>query len=199
MVAFTSAPVELELRHATRRGACRAAVAVAGDGAVLAVVTGDHVRFSRLPAEAAVAGLVGVLPAEPPARGTQVTLPLAEVDAAIIHALDPDADRLDPDDALVAELSRRGVAAPDARLFAALAGGKRLRTAEFGISCRDRAGVRRRSPDTIQVIDTRHGRTLLHLRGDYLVATPADGAVIIRALAGLRAAGLDRLGGNRLG
>jgi hypothetical protein len=199
MVAFAGAPVELQLRHATRRGACRAAVAVADEAAVLAVVTGDHVRFSRLPAGAAVAALIGVLPVEPPARGSQVTLPLAEVDAAITRGLEPDAERLDADDLLVAELSRRGVAAPDARLFAALAGGRRVRTAEFGLCCRDRAGARHRCPDTIQVVDTRRGRTLLHRRGDYLVATPADEATIVRALTELRAAGLDRLGGNRLG
>lgn len=199
MLAFTRAQVELELRYASQHNAGRASVAVVDDTAVLTVVTGDHVRFSRLPGEAAATGLVGVLPTEAPAMGTRITLPMAEVDAARLRALDPDAGQLDPDDALVAGLTSRGVAAPDARLFVSLAGGKRLRMAEFGISCRDRAGTRHRYPDTIQVVDTRHGRALLHQRGEYLVVTPADRWTVVRALTDLRATGLDRLGGNRLG
>jgi hypothetical protein len=194
MTAFAQSPVEVDLRFAAGRGAeVRAAVAATDDTAFLAVVTGGHVRFSRVPAEAAVAALVGVLPPEQPARGTLVSLPVAEVDTAITRSME---HGVDADEGVVSGLAARGVARTDARLFVSLVGSKRLRFAEFGLTFRDRTGARRRCGRTVQVVDMRRGRAVLHTRGDYLVAAPADGGTVVRVLTALRDAELDR---NRLG
>jgi hypothetical protein len=208
MAAFAQSPVEADLRFAVGRGVgsragLKAAVAILDEVAFLAVVTNGHVRFSRVPADAGLAGLVNVLPAEKPARGTLISLPMAEVDAAVTRSMEyvlaGRVDIPDHDEILVDSLTGRGVADQDARLFASLVGGKRLRFAEFGITSRDRTGVRRRCTRTVQVVDMRVGRAVLHTKGDYFVAAPADQATIVRALTELRDAELDRLGGNRLG
>ncbi len=197
MTAFAQSAVEVDLRFvAGRRPEVRAAVATVDDVAFLAVVTGGHVRFSRMPAEAAVPALVRVLPAEQPARGAPVSLPVAEVDAAITRSMESGGDA---DDGVVGGLAERGVARADAELFVSLAGGRRLRMAEFGITVRDRTGARRRCGRTVQVVDTRRGRAVLHTRGGYLVAAPADAVTIARVLTDVRDAEFDRLGGNRLG
>lgn len=196
MTAFAHAVVEVDLRGTT---GIRAAVAVADDAAYLCVVVRGHVRFSRVPAEAALAALVAVLPAEAPARGTAISLPLTDVDAAITATLEPDAPPADPERALVAGLTARGVAGPDARLFAALTGDARARLTEFGITYRTRTGARHRCAATVHVVDTRQGRAVRYIRGAYLVTAPADGHTVVRALTDLRDAELDRLGGNRLG
>jgi ESX secretion-associated protein EspG len=200
MTAFAQAAVEVDLRGTTRTGTgVRAAVAVLDDAAYLAVVVRGHVRFSRVPAEAALAALVAVLPAEPPARGTAISLPLADVDAAVTAALESGTPPADPDRVLVAGLTARGIAEPDAWLFTTLTGGLRSRLTEFGITCRDRTGARRRCTGTAHVIDTRRGRAVRYIRGGYLVTAPADSHTVVHALADLRDAELDRLGGNRLG
>jgi hypothetical protein len=206
MCAFAQSPVEVDLRFTAPRGATVGAAVATLDGmAFLAVVTNGHVRFSRIPAEAAVAALVHVLPAEPPARGTMVTIPVADVDAAVTRSmerlLDGTAGKGHPDwdTGLIISLTNRGVAGPDARLFASLTGGKRLRFAEFGVTCRDRTGARRRASRTVQVVDTRRGRAAVHTRGDYLVAAPADAASVVGVLTELRDGEFGRLGGNRLG
>ena len=197
MTAFARSPIEMDLRFvAGRAPEIRAAVATSDDVAFLAVVTDQHVRFSRVPAEAAAAALVRVLPAERPATGTPVSLPVAEVDAAITRSMEQEPDG---DDGVVRGLVTRGVAATDAALFVALAGSRRLRSAAFGITFRDRSGRRRRCGSTVQVVDTRRGRAVLHTRGDYLVAAPADDNVVTRVLTEVRDAEFDRLGGNRLG
>ncbi|HEX5405005.1 MAG TPA: ESX secretion-associated protein EspG [Pseudonocardiaceae bacterium] len=208
MAVFASAPVEVDLRFAAGRGVggrgrSRAAVAFADDVAFLAVVTNGHVRFSRVPADAGLAALVNVLPQAKPARGTLISLPIAEVDAAMTRSMEyvlaGRADIPDQDEILVNSLTGRGVADQDARLFASLVGGKRLRFTEFGITSRDRHGVRRRCAHTVQVVDMRVGRAVLHTTGDYFVAAPADGATVVAALTELRDTELGRLGGNRLG
>ena len=197
MTAFAQSAVEVDLRFVAGATAeVRAAVATTDDVAFLAVVTGGYVRLRRVPAEAAVAELVRVLPAEEPARGTLVSLPVAEVDAAITRSMEIGSDA---DDGVVSGLAARGVARTDARLFVSLVGSKRLRFAEFGITFRDRNGTRRRCGRTVQVVDMRRGRAVLHTRGEYLVAAPADGTTIARVLTEVRDAELDRLGGNRLG
>jgi hypothetical protein len=208
MAAFAQSPVEADLRFAGgpgvgSRAGIRAAVAVLDEVAFLAVVTNGHVRFSRVPAEVALTVLVQVLPSAAPARGTLISLPIAEVDAAITRSMEyvlaGRADVPDRDEMLVDTLTARGVADQDAVLFGSLVGGKRLRFAEFGITSRDRAGVRRRCARTVQVVDTRVGRAVLHTKGDYLMAAPADQSTVVRALTELRDTELDRLGGNRLG
>lgn len=204
MATFAQAPMTMDLRSTASRGTGVTAAVAALDGvAFLAVVTGGHVRFSRIPAEAALPGLVHVLPAEAPARGTLVTLPTADVDAAVTGSMQRAMTRpvgiLDSGDCLIAGLTRRGVARTDARLFVSLVGGKRLRTSEFGISFRDRSGALHRSSRTMRVLDVRRGRAVLHAKGDYLVAAPADSATVLRVLTELRDAEHDRLGGNRLG
>jgi hypothetical protein len=206
LCAFAQSPVEVDLRFTAARGTVvGAAVATLDEAAFLAVVTNGHVRFSRVPAEAAVAALVHVLPSETPARGATITLPVADADAAVTRSMDRLLDGTagkghpDWDTSLIACLASRGVATADARLFAALTGGKRLRFAEFGVTCRDRTGGRRRSSRTVQVVDTRRGRAALHTRGDYLTATPADTATLVGMLTELRDGEFDRLGGNRLG
>jgi hypothetical protein len=193
MAAFAFAPLVVDLRGTSRR----AAVAVLDDVAHLAVVARGRVRFSRVPADAALAALVDLLPAHDPARGTAISLPTADVDVAATAALEP--GTADPEGAFVAGLTGRGVAEPDARLFAALVGGTRLRLTEFGITCRARTGARRRGTATVEVVDTRRGRAVRYPKGAYLVAAPASSATVITALALLRDAELDRLGGNRLG
>lgn len=194
MTAFTQSPVEMDLRFVAGRAAeVRAAVATADGVAFLAVVTGGHVRFSRVPVEAAVSALVRVLPAEQPARGTLVSLPVADVDAAITRSMEIGSDA---DDGVVKGLAARGVARTDARLFVSLVGSKRLRFAEFGITFRDRGGARRRCGRTVQVVDMRRGRAVLHTRGEYLVAAPADATTIARVLTEVRDAEFDRPAGG---
>ncbi len=154
---------------------------------VIGVLSGDRVVLRRLPGswadDAAGAALVGLLPRERPANGTSVSLPVTEVDRAIVAALD---EGHELDAGLVKGLTDRGVAPVDALMFAGLTSRKRLRTALFGITVRDRQGVRHRSTNTVRVIDTERGRAILSARGDYLVATPADDRTLTRALAELR-------------
>lgn len=190
MTAFAHADVEVDLRFAAGRGAeVRAAVTTHHGAAVLAVVTSGHVRFSRVPAEAALPALVHVLPPVEPARGTLVSLPVAEVDAAITRSMERGQDA---DDGVIGDLTARGMSGADARLFVSLVGSKRLRFAEFGVTVRDRDGVRHRGSRTVQAIDMRRGRAVLYTRGDYLVAAPADEHTLVRVLGQLRDAELER-------
>jgi EspG family len=190
MSVFAHADVEVDLRFAAGRGAeVRAAVTVHDGVAVLAVVTNGHVRFSRLPAETALPALVNVLPPVEPARGTLVSLPVAEVDAAITRSME---NGQDSDDGVIGDLTAHGMYGADARLFVSLVGSKRLRFAEFGITLRDGAGVRHRGSRTVQAVDMRRGRAVLYQRGDYLVAAPADEHTLATVLTRLRDAELDR-------
>jgi hypothetical protein len=202
ITAFAYAPVEVDLRFATTPGVeVRAAVSRYEGRAFLAVVTGDHVRFSGLPAAAGLAALVSVLPQMDPARGTQISLPIAEVDAAITTAMESGAPSTGPDadDQLVRGLVARGVSRPDARLFVSLVGGRRLRSAEFGVTVRDRTGHRHRGRRTIQAVDTRRGRAVRYTRGGYLVAAPADRDTFVRILAEAADAELDRVRATGMG
>jgi hypothetical protein len=197
MSVFAHARAEVDLRFAARRGTEVRAAVTAEDGvAMLAVITGGHVRFSRLPEEAALAALVSVLPSTEPAKGTLVSLPVAEVDAAITTSMERG---LDCDDGVVHGLTARGVSGADARLFVSLVGTRRLRIAEFGVTIRGRSGARHRCSRTVQVVDTRRGRSVLYTRGDYLVAAPADRDTVVSALGELRDAEPGRLDDNRLG
>lgn len=196
MTAFAQSPVEVDLRFTAGRARIRAAVATLDDAAHLAVVTGGHVRFSRVPAEAAVAALVAVLPAEQPAGGTPVHLPVADVDLAVTRSMEAPHRA---DEVFVDALVERGVDLADARLFTTLVGSRRVRLAEFGITFLDRARVRQRCAATVQVVDTRYGRAVLCATHDYVLAAPADEVTVIRELTRLRDAELDRLRGNRLG
>jgi hypothetical protein len=81
----------------------------------------------------------------------------------------------------------------DAQLFVALVGSKRLRFAEFGVTVRDRDGVRHRGSRTVQAIDMRRGRAALYTRGDYLVASPADQNTLARLVGRLRDTECERL------
>jgi EspG family len=195
MSVFAHATVEVDLRFAAGRGAeVRAAVTTAGDVAVLAVVTNGHVRFSRVPAGAALPALIHVLPPAEPARGTLVSLPVAEVDAAITRSMERGQDS---DDGVIGDLTARGMSGADARLFVSLVGSKRLRFAEFGVTVRDKLGARRRGSQTVQAVDMRRGRAVLYTRGQYLVAAPADEHTLARVLGQLRDAacnGMDDAG-----
>ncbi|HEX9338291.1 MAG TPA: ESX secretion-associated protein EspG [Pseudonocardiaceae bacterium] len=192
MSAFAHAGVAVDLRFAAGRGAeVRAAVTTHDGVAILAVVTNGHVRFSRVPADAALPALVHVLPPAEPARGTLVSLPVAEVDAAITRSMERGQDS---DDVVVGDLTARGMSGADARLFVSLVGCKRLRFAEFGVTVRDKIGVRHRGSRTVQAIDMRRGRAVLYTRGDYLVAAPADEHTLARELGRLRDAETERLG-----
>jgi hypothetical protein len=191
MSLFAHAPVAVDLRFAAGHGAeVRAAVATHERVAVLAVVTNGHVRFSQLPADAALPALVNVLPPVEPARGTPVSLPVAEVDAAIIRSMERGQDS---DDGVVGDLTARGMSGADAKLFVSLVGSKRLRFAEFGVTVRDRDGLRHRGNRTVQAIDMRRGRAALYTRGDYLVASPADQNTLARLVGQLRDTECDRL------
>lgn len=197
MTVFAHARTEVDLRFVAGRGVdVRAAVTTADGVAILAVITNGHVRFSRIPAEAALAALVNVLPATSPATGTLVSLPVAEVDAAITNSM---ARGVDNDTGVVGALTGRGVSAVDARLFVSLVGTRRMRFAEFGLTVRERSGVRHRCSRNVQVVDMRRGRAVLYTKGDYLVAAPADRNTVVEALRELRTAELDRLDDNRLG
>lgn len=198
MSLFAHAPVAVDLRFAAGRGAeVRAAVATHERVAVLAVVTNGHVRFSRMPADAALPALVNVLPPVEPARGTPVSLPVAEVDAAIIRSMERGQAGIeqDSDDGVVGDLTARGMSGADAKLFVSLVGSKRLRFAEFGVTVLDRDGQRHRGNRTVQAIDMRRGRAALYTRGDYLVASPADQNTLARLVGRLRDAESERLAG----
>jgi ESAT-6 protein secretion system EspG family protein len=197
MSAFAHATVEVDLRFAAGRGAeVRAAVTTHDGVAILAVVTGGHVRFSRVPADAALPALVNVLPPAEPARGTLVSLPVAEVDAAITRSMELGQDS---DDGVVGDLTARGMSGADAQLFVSLVGCKRLRFAEFGVTVRDRLGARHRGSRTVQAVDMRRGRAVLYTRGDYLVAAPADEHTLVQVLGKLRDDELDRHDEGRSG
>jgi EspG family len=179
--AFANAAFEIDLRVVGGRCPEVRAVLTGDDRtAMLAVVTGGHVRFSRVPAEAGLPALIGVLPPVDAARGLPVSLPLAIVDEAITTAMDQGRSG---DDGVATALAARGVAADDAALFTDLVPARRIRTAEFGVTVRDRAGVRRRSGRTVHTVDTRRGRAVRHTRGDYLVVEPASPETIARVLA----------------
>jgi hypothetical protein len=194
-IVFGQSSFDVALRDSGRPGR-RSAVAFLDDVAFLAVVADGHVRFRRLPADTALTALVTQLPAAPPAKGTTITLPLAVADAAITRSME--FDSADPDTALVDCLVDRGLAPADAGLFAALADGERLRSAEFGVTYRGRTG-RRRCVPTVRVADTPHGRSVLYPTGDYLVSAPADEPTVVRALTAVCDAELGSLGGKRLG
>lgn len=205
ITAFAHAPVEVDLRFtASHGGEIRAAVSRYEGFAFLAVVTGGRIRFSRLPAAAGLASLVNVLPPMDPARGTQVTLPVAEVDAAVTAGIVTAMQRNDPvgadaDEQLIRGLVARGVSGTDARLFVSLAGERRLRSAQFGFTVRDRAGNRHRGNRTVQAIDTRRGRSVRYTRGAYLIAVPADRDTFVRVLAEACDVELERLRDRRFG
>jgi len=118
-----------------------------------------------------------------------VSLPVAEVDAAITRSMELGQDS---DDGVIGDLTARGMSGADARLFVSLVGSKRVRFAEFGVTVRDRHGVRHRGSRTVQAVDMRRGRAVLYTRGDYLVATPADEQTLVRVLGQLRDAELER-------
>lgn len=205
MAAFAQSPLELDLRFPAGRGVVVRAAVVPGEGtpdrpAFLAVVTNGHARLRRVPAEAALAALVDIVPPRHAARGPLVTLPMLEVFDAELAAIERGMYNtdFDHDATVVAALARRGVAVPDAHQLVRLAGSGRLRAAEFGITLRDRNRARRRCPRVVRLVDTRAGRAIVHERGDYLVVRPADSGVVVRALAELRDSEPHRLGGNRL-
>ncbi|HEX3787523.1 MAG TPA: ESX secretion-associated protein EspG [Pseudonocardiaceae bacterium] len=191
---LTSSPFELELRHTD--GHChgvRAAATVRGGVVVIGMVSGDRVVLRRLPGtwaeDATGAALVGLLPRTRPANGVAVSLPAAEVDRAMLASMERGQD---VDEGLVEGLTARGVAPVDAAMFAGLTSSKRLRSAMFGVTVRDRHGVRHRSNRTFTVLDTDRGRALTCTHGDYLMATPADDRTLTKALAELRASELAR-------
>jgi hypothetical protein len=199
IAAFAATPVEVELRSTATNGAEIRAVVTAPDDkdglGTLAVITGGQVRLSRLPGDVAFAALVDVLPAVAPAKGTLVSLPIAEVDAATTSAM---ANRLhgtaatETDLGMVLGLAARGISPVDARLFVSLVGSKSLRLAEFGVTTKDRDGARRRSCRTVQAVDTPRGRAVRYTVGDYLFAAPAARETFVRALTELRDAELAR-------
>lgn len=201
MAAFARSRIQVDLRLTTGRGVVRAAVVTHEGGAFLAVVTDGHIRFSRVPAVAGLVALVDLIPQRPPAKGTLVTLPTAEVDDAIIRSMEQGvADaKADRGELFVTALVQHGVVEADARLFARLSGGERHRVAEFSVTVRDDDGGRRRCLRTVRVIDAVGGRSVVHTRDDYVSAAPADGSTVVSTLTRLRNDELDRLGGNRLG
>jgi hypothetical protein len=190
LALFTQAPVELDLRFAHGVGReIRACVAARGGYAVRAVFD-DAVRVDTLPADQVTAALVGVLPDLPPARGTVVSVPTAELDAAVRDVAER-GDDTDP--AFTAALQARGLRSDDARNLVSLLGGDRTGYGKIGVAVRDTAGRRHRSPRVVQVIDTHRGRSALYTRAAYTVASPADFGVVMRVVDELVAGTRRRL------
>jgi len=191
LALFTHAPVELDLRFAPGVGReIRTCVAARGGYAVRAVLDNDAVRVDTVPADQVTAALVGVLPDLPPARGTVVSVPTAELDAAVRDV----AERGDDSDpAFTAALQARGLRSDDARNLVALLGGDRTGFGKIGVAVRDSSGRRHRGTRIVQVIDTHRGRSALYTRAAYTVASPADFGVVVRVVDELVAGTRRRL------
>ncbi|QUQ68258.1 ESX secretion-associated protein EspG [Kutzneria sp. CA-103260] len=191
LALFTHAPVEIDLRFAPAVGReVRASVAARGGHAVRAVVDDDAVWLETVPADQLPAALIQVLPELPPACGTVVSLPTAELDAAVCDVTDRGNDS---DAAFTAALQARGVRSDDARNLVSLLGGDRTGFGKIGVAARDAAGHRHRSPRVVQVIDTLRGRSALYTRGGYTVSSPADFGLLTRIVDELVAGTRRRL------
>lgn len=191
LALFAHAPAEIDLRFAPAAGReIRASVAARGGYAVRAILDDDLVRVETVPADQAPAALASVLPDLPPARGAVVSLPTAELDAAVRDITDRGDDS---DPAFTAALRSQGLRSDDARNLVSLLGGDRTGFGKIGVAVRDEAGRRHRSARVIQVIDTHRGRSALHTRGGYTVASPADTAMLVRVMEDLLAGTWRRL------
>ncbi|MFI9388562.1 ESX secretion-associated protein EspG [Kutzneria sp. NPDC052558] len=191
LALFTQAPVELDLRFSPGMGReIRACVAARGGYAVRAVLDNDEVQVDTVHADQVTAALVGVLPDLSPARGSVVSVPTAELDAA---GRDVAERGDDSDQAFTAALQARGLRSDDARNLVSLLGGDRTGYGKIGVAARDSSGRRHRSPRVVQVIDTHRGRSVLYTRAAYTVASPADFNVVVRAVEELLAGTRRRL------
>lgn len=191
LALFAHAPFELDLRFSPGVGReIRAAVAGRGGYAVRAVLEDDAVHVETVPDYQVAAALIGVLPDLQPASGAVVSLPTAELDAAVRDV----AERGDDSDpAFTAALQARGVRSDDARNLVALLGSERTGFGKIGAAVRDSSGHRHRSPKVVQVIDTRWGRSAMYSRAAYTVASPADTALLVRVVEELLAGTRRRL------
>ncbi|AHH94529.1 ESX secretion-associated protein EspG [Kutzneria albida] len=177
------ASFELDLRYAPAPGReLRACVAARGSFAVRAVLDGDSVRLDAVPDHSLTASLVRVLPETPPATGSTVSVPTADLEAAVTEA----AERgIDSDGAVEAGLRARGIRSDAARNLSALVAGERSAYGKFAAAVRDSAGARHRSPNIVKVFDTARGRVALFERNGYTVAAPADVILLVRVVGEL--------------
>ncbi len=180
LALFAHAPFELDLRFSPGRGQeVRAAVAARGGYAVRAVLDGDAVKVETVPGDQVTGALISVLPDMPLASGAVVSLPSAELDAAVRDVTERGDDS---DAAFTAALQARGVRSDDARNLVALLGGERTGFGKIGVAVRDSAGHRHRSSKVVQVIDTHRSRSVIYTRAAYTVAAPADTSLLVRVV-----------------
>lgn len=185
---LSGARFELDLRFVDGAGVPVGAVAAVRANTLVLAVSSAHRISLRLPAghwteDMAGGALAGLLPEVPPASGTAVSLPVEDVVDAVLAALEKGGSSTAAE--LVEGLARRGVDRVDARMFSLLTYEGRVRLAKFGLTVRDRAGVRRRAQRVVRVTDSERGRAVVHSRGGFLIATPADEQALTRALAEL--------------
>ncbi|MCP2260454.1 EspG family protein [Streptoalloteichus tenebrarius] len=130
----------------------RVLAAATGDDAVLAVLDGEWLTLR----EAAATGLpreaVGVLPPCSAGPGHSVTLPSADLDAAV-------ASCDGSPEGLASALQARGVRSEDARALARMTRDA-SRLGQFGAAARDALGRRRRTAWVVGFFDTPEGRYL---------------------------------------
>lgn len=176
------APTEADTRFAPGRGQhVRGLVSIASDRAVRTWVRGRHVRIDPVWKTSAYSSLIGLWPEITPVRGSSVSIPVEDADAASKSA---SAERgHDQVRALVRELRSRGVRSDDAREYARMVSGERTHDGEFSVAIRDDRN-RLRTPDTVVVVTgTTQGSYVQYVRGDFLVTAPADPPLVARTLA----------------
>ncbi|AHH98566.1 ESX secretion-associated protein EspG [Kutzneria albida] len=180
LTLIAHASFELDLRYAPAPGReLRACVTARAGHAVRFLVDGDQVRIDTIPDHAVTSSLLGLLPAVPPAPGHTVSLPTAELEAAVTEAsaLGEVADA-----AVEAGLRARGIRSDVARTLTVLAGSPRTGYGTFGAAVRDSAGVRRRGQQPVKVLDTDRGRVAMYPRSEYTVVAPASTPLLGRVL-----------------
>ncbi|MBA8926854.1 hypothetical protein BC739_004060 [Kutzneria viridogrisea] len=191
LALLAHAPFELDLRFAAAPGReLRACVTARAGHAARFLVDGDQVRIDTIPDHAATTALLSLLPAVASGPGHAVSLPTAELEAALARLAEFGEDS---DAGFTAALRARGVRSDDARNLVALLGGERVGFGKIGVAVRDDAGRRHRSPTVLQVIDTARGRAAVYERAGYTVAAPADLGLLTRVTDDLLAGTRQRL------
>jgi hypothetical protein len=147
----------VDLRSGIGRDALRGLAAAGREYAVLAALTGNAVRLRPTGRSALAEELVGLLPPCPPGPGSEVCLPVADVDVAVHGASSP---LLPVTDHL---LGRDDVPAESVRALVAMTG-PTVRRGQFGATRADGRGRRHRLARGVAVHDTPAGRYLIAVR-----------------------------------
>jgi len=179
LTLLASAPTSVDMVWSPDRHAStvhNVLAVAAGDQGLLAELTGDGLRLTRVAGPGIVMALLGLLPAVPAAPGQSIAVPT--------EALAPSGEHAVPDqDSIYHPTGPRGTAtAQQVRALQALFARPRLRGGQIVVNVRGRHGRRHRSRP-LEWFDTEDGRCLAQT-GDgadgrqHLLVAPADNARI---------------------